>query len=91
MILANIGAANHDPEVFVEPDRLDIGRNPNPHVAFGFGTHFCMGAPLARLEGEIAFRDLATRFPSLRLVDDDPQYRPNPVLRGLQRLDVAIS
>ncbi|MDJ0787304.1 MAG: cytochrome P450 [Myxococcota bacterium] len=89
MVLINIGAANRDPEVFAEPDRLDITRSPNPHLAFGFGTHFCMGAPLARLEGRIAFDALLRRFPRLSLVDETPAYRPNPILRGLSRLELS--
>ena len=75
---------------FAEPDRLDIRRDPNPHLAFGFSTHFCMGAPLARLEGHVAFRALATRFPRLQLLDEAPAYRPNPILRGLTKLELAI-
>ena len=88
LLLVGIGAANHDPDVFAEPERLDVGRDPNPHLAFGFGAHFCLGAPLARLEGEIAFRALLDRFPNLALATDEVQYRPNPVLRGLTSLPV---
>ena len=90
LVVAHIGAANHDPSVFAEPDRLDLGRTPNPHLAFGFATHFCLGAPLARLEGRLAFDALARRLPRLELVDDAPEYRTNPVLRGLRRLDLAL-
>jgi cytochrome P450 len=90
LVLVSIGAANHDPEVFDEPDRLDVGRDPNPHLAFGFAAHFCMGAPLARLEAECAFAALLARFPKLSLLDDAPEYRPNPVLRGLKRLDLGL-
>ncbi|HEX5064633.1 MAG TPA: cytochrome P450 [Myxococcota bacterium] len=89
LVLVSIGAANHDPATFEEPDQLDLARDPNPHLAFGFGTHFCLGAPLARLEALLAFEALTRRFPGLTLVDDAPQYRPNPVLRGLVRLDVV--
>lgn len=88
LVLVSIGAANHDPASFAEPDRLDLARDPNPHLAFGFGTHFCLGAPLARLEAQLAFSALTRRFPKLALLDDRPAYRPNPVLRGLVRLDV---
>lgn len=91
LVLVNIGAANHDPAVFDEPDRLDIGRDPNPHLGFGFATHFCLGAPLARLEAEVAFRALAERFPSLELRTEAPTYRPNPVLRGIERLDLGLA
>jgi len=88
LVLVSIGAANHDPAVFADPDHLDLARDPNPHLAFGFGTHFCLGAPLARLEAQLAFEALARRFPKLALADDRPVYRANPVLRGLVRLDV---
>lgn len=90
LVLVNIGAANHDPEVFAEPDRLDLTREPNPHLAFGLGTHFCMGAPLARLEADVAFRTLTERFPGLSLVNDAVEYRTNPILRGLKRLDLRV-
>jgi cytochrome P450 len=90
LVLLNIGAANRDPDVFAEPDRLDLGRDPNPHLAFGFSTHFCVGAPLARLEAQLAFHALATRFPGMKLVHDAPEYRPNPILRGLTRLDLSL-
>jgi cytochrome P450 len=89
-VLVSIGAANHDPAVFADPERLDVGRDPNPHLAFGFGAHFCMGAALARLEARAAFRGLLARFPKLALVDETPAYRPNPVLRGLQRLELRL-
>jgi cytochrome P450 len=89
LVLVGIGAANHDPAVFAEPERFDVGRNPNPHIAFGFGVHFCLGALLARLEAEIAVRALLERFPNLALEDEAPQYRPNPVLRGLKSLQVG--
>jgi cytochrome P450 len=91
LVLVSIGGANHDPAVFERPDELDLARDPNPHLAFGFGTHFCLGAPLARLEAQLAFDALARRFPKLALVDDRPVYRPNPVLRGLVRLDVEAA
>jgi len=89
LVFTGIGAANRDPEVFAEPDRLDLGRAENPHLAFGFGAHFCLGAPLARLEAEVAFGALLDRFPKLALASDEPlAYRPNFVLRGLTRLPV---
>jgi cytochrome P450 len=88
LLLVGIGAANHDPDVFTDPERLDIGRDPNPHLGFGFGAHFCLGAPLARLEGAVAFRALLERFPRLELATEMPSYRPNPVLRGLTALPV---
>ncbi|ORW84657.1 hypothetical protein AWB92_02015 [Mycobacterium sp. IEC1808] len=89
LVLVSIGSANHDPDVFDDPDQLHLTRNPNPHLAFGFGTHFCLGAPLARLEAQLAFDMLTKRFPRLSLVEDLPVYRANPVLRGLTSLGVA--
>lgn len=89
LVLVNIGSADHDPDTFGDPDQLDLARAPNPHLAFGFGTHFCLGAPLARLEARLAFDALTKRFPRLSLVDDRPVYRTNPVLRGLTSLNVA--
>jgi cytochrome P450 len=69
-VLAMIGSANHDPAVFTEPGRFDVAREPNPHLAFGHGVHFCMGAPLARLEGRIALGDLLDRVKDIGLVGD---------------------
>jgi cytochrome P450 len=89
LVLVSIGSANHDPDTFEDPDQLDLARVPNPHLAFGFGAHFCLGAPLARLEARLAFDALTKRFPGLSLVSDRPAYRTNPVLRGLTSLDVA--
>jgi pimeloyl-[acyl-carrier protein] synthase len=89
LVLASIGSANHDPDRFEEPDQLDLARDPNPHLAFGFGTHFCLGAPLARLEAQLAFDALTKWFPGLSLVEDRPVYRASPVLRGLTSLEVA--
>jgi len=89
LLLVGVGAANHDPAVFDQPERLDVGRDPNPHLAFGFGAHFCLGAPLARLEAEVAFRALLERFPRLALETETPRYRNNPVLRGLEALLVS--
>jgi len=90
LVLLSIGAANHDPEVFDAPEELDLARDPNPHLAFGFATHFCLGAPLARLEAALAFRALCSRFPALSLTTEVPEYRPNPVLRGLRSLEVTL-
>ncbi len=81
-----MGAANHDPERFVDPDRLDITREDNPHLAFGGGIHYCVGSGLARMEGRIAISTLALRFGELRLLERSPRWRDNTVLRGLRRL-----
>jgi cytochrome P450 len=91
LVVASIGAANRDPEVFPEPDRFDIARRNNHHLSFGFGAHFCLGAPLARLEGEIAFRALLEAFPKLALTDAPINHRPNPILRGLVSLEARAS
>ena len=85
-----LGSANHDAERFTEPGRLDIGRDPNPHLAFGKGIHYCLGAPLARLEGQIAIGTLLRRLPHLALADAPIEYRDNLTLRGLRRLPVTF-
>ncbi|HTO55390.1 MAG TPA: cytochrome P450, partial [Myxococcota bacterium] len=89
LVICGIGAANRDPEVFPEPDRFDVARRDNRHLSFGFGAHFCLGAPLARLEGEIAFRGLLEAFPKLSLAEGPIEHRVNPILRGLVRLDAS--
>src|SRR5580704_4126576 len=83
-------AANRDPEVFDDPDRFDISRQKKPHVAFGGGAHICIGAPLARLEAQVALLRLFERFPHLRLADPAaaPQWRALPFFRGLERLEL---
>jgi cytochrome P450 len=86
-----LGAANRDPAEFPEPDRLDLARANVRHLSFGLGTHFCLGAGLARLEARTAFRGLLERFPRMRLATENPEYRPNPFLRGLRSLPVAFS
>jgi cytochrome P450 len=84
-----LGAANRDPAEFPEPDRLDLARENVRHLSFGLGTHFCLGAGLARLEARLAFRGLL-ELPRLELADEAPQYRPNPFLRGLRSLPVRL-
>jgi cytochrome P450 len=81
------GSSNRDPEVFADPDRLDLGRDPNPHISFGAGIHFCLGAPLARLEMQIAFETILRRMPRLELVRE-PEWKPTYIIRGLQSLPV---
>ena len=79
------GSANHDPEAFEHPDTFDVGRDPNPHLTFGAGIHFCLGAPLARLELETSFGTLFRRIPDLELVRE-PAWKPNYIIRGLDAL-----
>jgi pimeloyl-[acyl-carrier protein] synthase len=90
MVMPFIGAADRDPGQFAEPDRLDITRADNRHIAFGWGIHFCLGAPLARVEGQIAFNTLLRRLPKLALATDRPQYRQSLTLRGLMALPVSF-
>jgi cytochrome P450 len=90
-VIMLLGAANHDPEQFIEPDRLLLTRTENRHLSFGLGVHFCLGAPLARVEGEIAFGTLFKRFPHLRLAMDTLEWQPSIVFRGLTRLPVYLS
>jgi cytochrome P450 len=82
------GSANRDPAVFADPDRLDLSRSPNPHLSFGAGIHFCLGAPLARLELEIAFGTILERLPNLALAEE-PRWKRNYIIRGLERLTVT--
>ena len=84
-----MGSANRDPEKFEDPDRLDVGRETRGHLAFGLGVHYCIGAPLARLEGRVVLETLLERFASLRLLTERPAFRDNIVLRGLKSLPVS--
>jgi cytochrome P450 len=81
------GSANRDPEVFEHPDELRLERDPNLHMSFGAGIHFCLGAPLARLELEISFSTVLRRLPRLELVSE-PEWKPNYIIRGLRELRV---
>jgi cytochrome P450 len=90
MVMPFIGAADRDPAQFPDPDRLDITRADNRHIAFGWGIHFCLGAPLARVEGQIAIGTLVRRLPKLALATDRPEYRQSLTLRGLKSLPVAF-
>ena len=84
-----LGAANRDPDRFEAPDRLDVRRGDQNHLAFGRGIHHCLGAPLARLEGRVVLESLIERFGSMRLLEDRPAFRNSVVLRGLHALPVA--
>jgi len=87
---AVLGAANRDPARFPEPDRLDIARPDNKHLAFGWGGHFCFGAPLARIEGQIAFEELL-RLENWSLDAAPLEWRSNLALRGLTALNIAFT
>ncbi|MGV9773284.1 cytochrome P450 [Streptosporangium sp. NPDC003464] len=85
-----LASGNRDPRRFDDPDRFDPGRRDNEHLGFGSGIHYCFGAPLARLEAQLALTGLARRLDGPRLVADPPPYRQNPVLRGPRHLPVAF-
>jgi pimeloyl-[acyl-carrier protein] synthase len=90
MVVAALGAANRDPAQFADPDRLDVNRRDVRHISFGYGIHFCLGAPLARVEGQIALGTLLRRAPRLALAETSPEWRESSVLRGLKRLRVTF-
>jgi len=89
-VVAVMAAANRDPQRFPDPDRLDITRKDNRHLAFGWAAHFCFGAPLARLEGQIVFQTVLRRLPNLFLKDEPLRWRHNLGLRGLISLPVSF-
>ena len=91
-VLCVTSSANRDPPRFADPDRLDLGRDASGHMAFGHGIHYCLGAPLARLEGEVAFRALLTRFPALALgvAAASLRWRPSSLIHGLETLPVRL-
>jgi cytochrome P450 len=83
------GSANRDPAAFVEPNRLDIERAPNPHVTFGAGVHFCLGAPLARIELISSFGSILRRFPHIEAAEE-PRFKPSYIIRGLESMRVGV-
>ena len=89
LVVFLLGAADRDPAQFPEPDTFDITRTPNRHVAFGFGAHFCLGAVLARMEMEIAFRALVRRLPNVKLTDETLAWKPTMGIRALVKLPVV--
>lgn len=89
MSIVLLGAANRDPDQFPDPDDLDVGRHPNRHIAFSAGGHFCLGAPLARIEGHIALETLLRRAPGIELTAE-PEWRDTITLRGLKSLPVSL-
>jgi hypothetical protein len=92
-LLLALASANRDPEQFTDPDRFDITRGvtPQQHTAFAVGTHYCLGAPLARLEGEVAFATLFQRFQRFTLATDTPVYKPMVIARALESLPVVMA
>jgi len=92
-LLIGIGAANRDETIFENPEQFDITRSPNRHIALGFGIHYCLGAPLARLEAKIAFKTLFQHFPNIQLAvpADELKWRGAPALRGLTRLPIRLN
>ena len=90
-IVLLLGAANRDPDMFEDPDRLDVGRDEGAHLSFGRGIHHCLGAPLARLEGRIVLEMLLERFPQISLLADRPRFRASIIFRGLHSLPVRCT
>lgn len=90
-VFAFLNAANRDPEQFDDADRFDVGRNPNAHLTFGHGIHFCLGAPLARLEGQIALKRLLDRYPDIRLQDGlVPHWHDSLIMRGITAMPILL-
>ena len=87
-VVAVLLSANRDPSVFDNPDAFDVGRHPNPHLTFGFGTHFCLGAPLARMQARMAIEELFARFPNMELATDQLTWRPSTLLRRHESVPV---
>ncbi len=92
-IVIALSSANRDPSRFEDPDRLHLGRDSSGHLAFGHGIHYCLGAPLARLEAEIAFGSLLQRFGSMRLAVpvESLRWRPSTLIHGLETLPVRLT
>lgn len=86
-----IGAANRDPQTFANPTALQLDRDPNPHLGFGFGLHHCLGAPLARLESSIVIREVLNATSEIALASPTVTYRPNVILRGLDELSLLLT
>jgi cytochrome P450 len=89
VVIGLLAAANRDPDKYPDPDSLDVARNPTDHVAFGDGIHFCLGAALARLEGQVTIGTLLQRFPDLRLLNE-PEWGGTFAIRGVTSLRLAL-
>ncbi|MGM0922965.1 MAG: cytochrome P450 [Bacillota bacterium] len=92
MVFIAQSSANRDPREFIDPDTFDITREVNNHLAFGKGIHFCLGAPLARLEGEIAIRELLRRIPNIRLKKDEDtlEWRQGMIIRAVKEIPIIF-
>lgn len=86
-----LGAANRDPAQFADPDSLDVGRQDNRHIGFGLGAHYCLGAPLARLEAQVTLPILLARYPRIQLVNEQARWRKNPLFLGLESLPITLA
>lgn len=92
IVMSNLASANRDPAQFADPEAFDIGRSPNPHLTFGHGIHFCIGAPLARLEGRVAFEELFGRYREMAVAADEPVEFQNPaVIISVKQLIMDVS
>jgi cytochrome P450 len=92
VVLVSLAGANRDPSRYADPEELDVGRDSTGHLAFGHGIHYCVGAPLARLEAEIAFRGLIERYGEMTLAvsPDELRWRPSSLIHGLEALPVRL-
>jgi cytochrome P450 len=90
-VITLLGSANRDPERFAEPETFDVGRTDNVPLSFAWGIHHCLGASLARAEGQVAFADLLERYRRIELLDDPPRWRRTLTLRGLDGLAVRLT
>jgi cytochrome P450 len=93
LVVLSLGSANRDPDRYADPDQLDIERDVSGHMAFGHGIHYCLGAPLARLEAEIAFNRLLDKYDRIELTVPlaDLRWRPGMLIRGLERFPVHLA